>query len=225
MENKKSKLKILAKVISAVAIILALAILVTGKAYIPTNLTSLSKEEQETVHKENIKNMEQTLASGGTYVIVEDLGVYSPVYSITEDTSEYSLMDILDKGSASYSEYGSPGEGNFTALAHNSGLYSQGYFTPFVNGLNVGDIVTVRQGSNTYEYQITNKETVNSNQADKLKFESDKPVITLMTCDIPSRWTTHRIIWNGELITKNGKAVETNDAEDSEAGSETVSEA
>lgn len=96
--------------------------------------------------------------------------------------------------------YVAPGYGNYILFGHNSGDYPKGYFTPLVNGLKVDDIVTIRTKDKDYNYRITDRKIINENDVDEVYFKSEKPIITIGTCDIPSATTPNRIIFSGSLI-------------------------
>lgn len=196
-----------------ISIVIAIAVLLLASSPISTNsknnevkannandnIVGISKEEQVQVYQTNKNSMEKNLNNNVPYLFDEDLGVYLPLVDWTNDMTEIDENDVLSKNALTYPEYGSPGKGNLIVFGHNSGLYSQGYFTPFVDNLGVGDTVIVKTKTKDYKYKIESREIVKDKETDKVFYQSDEPIITIGTCDVPSATTNKRIIWTGTL--------------------------
>lgn len=163
------------------------------------NIVGLSSEIQREINNDNKNNMDSNVQDGETYIVNEDLGVYLPLVDWTNDMDEEDEANVLSTSALTYPKYGNAGKGNLIVFGHNSGLYSQGYFTPFVENLEVGDTVMVKTKKKNYKYKITSREIVEDNEIEKVFYESDEPIITIGTCDIPSATTNKRIIWTGTL--------------------------
>lgn len=173
------------------------------EAPVGSEITGLTEEEQEAIYNEN----KSSNFDRGTWVIDEELGVYMPVENWNDSMNADDEAYVLEQNALTYPEYGSPGEGNFITFAHNSGYYTQGYFTPFVEGLAVGDIITVMDNGDKYEYKITDKKHIDVSETSEVYYKSpDKSIITIGTCDVPVSGATGRYIWTGELIEDNAES-------------------
>lgn len=89
-----------------------------------------------------------------------------------------------------------PGEnGNFAVIGHRS--YKYGQFFNRLDELEKGDSIGIKSGTRTYEYIVTEKIVVNTEDTWVLKTTA-KATITLITCT-PIRIATHRLVVKGVL--------------------------
>lgn len=164
------------------------------------NIVGISEEEQKNIYDSNNENMEENLKSDIPYIYDDELGVAMPLTNWNTKMNAQEEEKALSQYALTYPDFGSPGKGNLIAFAHNSSLFPQGYFTPFVNNLKVGDVVVVKTKEKNYKYKITSRSLVKDTEVDDVFYESDEPIITIGTCDVPSATTNKRIIWTGTLI-------------------------
>lgn len=177
--------------------------IVEDKSELVGDVVGLSESEQKKITRSNMKNMEENLTNGINYIVIESLDVAVPIFSFSSKLNEEKINEVLKKGAMTYNMYGSPAQGNYILFGHNSGQYPRGYFTPLINGLKINDEVWIRTSSQSYRYKITNREIINDDGVEKVFFKSQKPIITIGTCDVPSEKTKKRIIFSGELINEN----------------------
>ncbi len=133
---------------------------------IPTNSpTKLSKQEQETIYNQNKNNLSQNVENDINYIVSDQYGVYMPIAKYDSSINE---SEILKENALTYPEYGKPGTGNLILFAHNSKQYPQGYFTPFISNLKVGDIVNVITNKATFSYEIIEQKVVNESDVNSV---------------------------------------------------------
>lgn len=122
-------------------------------------------------------------------LIIPKINVDVPVvYNAGSDHD--SQIAAMQKGVAHFAIPGAesvPGQiGNTVLSGHSSNdLFDPGdYKFIFVqlDKLSQGDTIFVNYNSVRYTYTVTKKEVVMPNQVDKLTYETDKPVLTLITC-------------------------------------------
>ncbi len=95
-----------------------------------------------------------------------------------------------------FSETAYPGEnGNFAVIGHRS--YKYGQFFNRLDELEKGDSISIKRGTKTYEYIVTEKMVINPEDTWVLKTTAQAS-ITLITCT-PIRIATHRLVVKGLL--------------------------
>lgn len=144
--------------------------------------------------------------SGDPKLIIPKINVDAPViYDIGNDYD--SQMSAMSKGLAHFAIPGAsshPGEkGNTVISGHSSNsVFDQGDYKFIFAGLeklSVGDVIYAHYKGTRYTYAITKKEVVEPNEVDKLIYETDKPVLTLITCT-PLGTDRYRLLVTAEQI-------------------------
>ncbi len=122
-------------------------------------------------------------------LIIPKINVDVPVvYGVGYD--QRSQLEAMKKGVAHFSIPGAnsvPGEvGNTVISGHSSNdLFDPGdykFIFAQLEKMQKGDSIYVNYESTRYTYTITKKEVVLPSQVDKLIYDTDKPILTLITC-------------------------------------------
>ena len=117
------------------------------------------------------------------------------------------VMEAMNHGVAHYRIAGAsayPGEiGNFIITGHSAGdVYSSNPYKYIFSGLERledGDLIYVNYHSVRYTYRVTKKEVVEPSNVAALVVQTDKPLITLVTCT-PLGTSRYRLLVTGEQI-------------------------
>ena len=117
------------------------------------------------------------------------------------------VMAAMNNGVAHYRIAGAsayPGEiGNFIITGHSAGdVYSSNPYKYIFSGLERledGDLIYVNYESVRYTYQVVRKTVVEPTDVDALVVDTDKPLITLVTCT-PLGTSRYRLLVTGEQI-------------------------
>jgi sortase A len=117
------------------------------------------------------------------------------------------IMKAMNNGVAHYRIAGAsayPGEiGNFILTGHSAGdVYSSNPYKYIFSGLERlegGDLISVNYNSVRYTYRVTKKEVVEPTNVAALVVQTDKPLITLVTCT-PLGTSRYRLLVTGEQI-------------------------
>ena len=142
-------------------------------------------------------------------LIIPKINVDVPViYGVGNDYD--SQMAAMEKGVAQFSIPGAssvPGQvGNTVLSGHSSNdiLDSGDYKFIFaqLEKLEVGDTIYANYEGKRYTYSITKKEVVLPTEVNKLVYETDKPVLTLITCT-PLGTALKRLLVTAEQISPN----------------------
>lgn len=128
------------------------------------------------------------------------------------------VMSAMNNGVAHYRIAGAsayPGEvGNFVITGHSAGdIYSSNPYKYIFSGLERledGDLIYVNYNSVRYTYQVIKKQVVEPSNVASLIMETNKPLITLVTCT-PLGTSRYRLLVTGEQISPS-----TEDAEEAE---------
>ncbi len=123
------------------------------------------------------------------------------------DVTLSDVMDAMNNGVAHYRIAGAsalPGEiGNFVITGHSAGdIYSSNPYKYIFSGLERledGDLIYVNYNSVRYTYRVVKKEVVEPSDVAALVVETDKPLITLVTCT-PLGTSRYRLLVTGEQI-------------------------
>ena len=112
------------------------------------------------------------------------------------------IMQAMNNGVAGASAY--PGEiGNFILTGHSAGdVYSSNPYKYIFSGLERlehGDLIYVNYNSVRYTYRVIKKEVVEPTNVAALVVQTDKPLITLVTCT-PLGTSRYRLLVTGEQI-------------------------
>ena len=117
------------------------------------------------------------------------------------------VMNAMNNGVAHYRINGAsayPGEvGNFVITGHSAGdIYSSNPYKYIFSGLERledDDLIYVNYNSVRYTYQVIRKQVVEPTNIAALTVETDKPLITLVTCT-PLGTSRYRLLITGEQI-------------------------
>ncbi|MBR5027027.1 class E sortase [Candidatus Saccharibacteria bacterium] len=137
-------------------------------------------------------------------LIIPKLNVDVPVHFGIEPSQ---AMSYMNDGVAHYRIPGAnafPGEiGNLVITGHSAGdIYSSNPYKYIFSGLErleAGDTIYVNYKSVRYTYTITKKEVIEPTNVAALVIETDKPLITLVTCT-PLGTSRYRLLVFGEQI-------------------------
>ena len=120
-------------------------------------------------------------------LIIPKLNVDVPVaFNISTD----EVMSAMNYGVAQFSIPGAnalPGQvGNLVITGHSAGdIYSSNPYKFIFSGLErlePGDLIYINYESTRYTYQLTKKEVVEPTNVEALIYDTDKPMLTLITC-------------------------------------------
>ena len=118
-----------------------------------------------------------------------------------------NVMSAMNTGVAHYRIAGAsayPGEiGNFIITGHSAGdVYSSNPYKYIFSGLErleEGDLIYVNYESVRYTYKVIRKNVIEPTNVEALVIETDKPLITLVTCT-PLGTSRYRLLVTGEQI-------------------------
>lgn len=139
-------------------------------------------------------------------LIIPKLNVDVPVnFGIPND--ENSINVAMENGVAQFSIPGAnamPGEiGNLVITGHSAGdIYSNNQYKFIFSGLerlNVGDLIYIDYQGVRYTYSVTGFETVEPSNVAALVYETNKPMLTLITCT-PLGTARYRLLVSAEQI-------------------------
>ena len=137
-------------------------------------------------------------------LIIPKLNIDVP---INFDIPISDVMSAMNHGVAHYRIAGAsafPGEiGNFVITGHSAGdVYSSNPYQYIFSGLERledGDLIYVNYKSVRYTYRVIRKEVVEPSNVAALVENTDKPLITLVTCT-PLGTSRYRLLVTGEQI-------------------------
>lgn len=137
-------------------------------------------------------------------LIIPKLNIDVPV---AFDIHFNDVMEAMNYGVAHYSIPGAnalPGQiGNFVITGHSAGdIYSSNPYKFIFSGLERledGDLIYVNYNSVRYTYQMVRRETVEPSNVAALIYETDKPMLTLITCT-PLGTSRYRLLITAEQI-------------------------
>lgn len=137
-------------------------------------------------------------------LIIPKLNVDVPV-AFGISTSEVNAA--MNQGVAQFSIPGAnalPGQiGNLAISGHSAGdIYSSNPYKFIFSGLErleVGDLIYINYESIRYTYQMTGRQTVEPTNVSALVYDTDKPMLTLITCT-PLGTSRYRLLISAEQI-------------------------
>lgn len=137
-------------------------------------------------------------------LIIPKLNIDVPV---TFNISTTEVAEAMNHGVAQFSIPGAnamPGQiGNLVLSGHSSGdIYSNNpyqYIFASLERINDGDLIYVNYDSVRYTYQVTGRSVVEPTDVNALIYETDKPVLTLITCT-PLGTSRYRLLITAEQI-------------------------
>lgn len=145
-------------------------------------------------------------------LIIPKLNVDVPIHF---DVPLNEVMSAMNSGVAHYRIAGAsafPGEiGNFVITGHSAGdIYSSNPYKFIFSGLERledGDLIYVNYQSVRYTYRVIRKEVVEPSDVKALVMETNKPLITLVTCT-PLGTSRYRLLVTGEQISPSYEGAE-----------------
>lgn len=145
-----------------------------------------------------------TNVSADPRLIIPKLNIDVPVHF---GISLNEVDEAMTKGVAHYRIKGAsafPGEiGNTVITGHSAGdIYSDNQYKFIFSGLErlkEKDLIYVNYNSVRYTYQMTKSEVIEPTEVSKLVYETDKPVLTLITCT-PLGTSRYRLLITAEQI-------------------------
>ncbi len=125
------------------------------------------------------------------------------------------VMSAMNHGVAHYRIAGAnayPGQiGNFIITGHSAGdVYSSNEYKYIFSGLErleEGDLIYVNYESIRYTYQVTKKEVIEPTNVQALVVQTDKPILTLVTCT-PLGTSRYRLLVTAEQISPSYEGAE-----------------
>lgn len=150
-------------------------------------------------------------------IIIPKIGVEAPVVYDEERVDEASYQNALERGVVRLGTTADPGtKGNVVIGGHSSNnVFNAGQFKyVFVNlkRLDVGDILYLNYNAKRYTYKVTVAKKVITPQDVSVLQPTNKPTVTLFTCDPPGT-NINRLIVQAEQIDPNPTAATTNTKE------------
>lgn len=145
-----------------------------------------------------------TTVSPEPRLIIPKLNVDVPIHF---DVPLDQVMAAMNNGVAQYRIAGAsafPGEvGNFVITGHSAGdVYSSNPYKYIFSGLerlDDGDLIYVNYNSVRYTYRVVKKEVVDPSNVAALVVDTDKPLLTLVTCT-PLGTSKYRLLVTAEQI-------------------------
>ncbi len=161
-----------------------------------------------------------TNVSAEPRLIIPKLNIDVPVHF---GISLNEVDEAMTKGVAHYRIKGAsafPGEiGNTVITGHSAGdIYSDNQYKFIFSGLErlkEKDLIYVNYNSVRYTYQMTKSEVIEPTEVSKLVYETDKPVLTLITCT-PLGTSRYRLLITAEQISPSyaGAEIATHEPEE-----------
>lgn len=140
-------------------------------------------------------------------LIIPKINVDAPVVYGLESIAEGPVQEALDHGVVHYPIPGAnsvPGQvGNTAILGHSSNdVFNTGaYKFIFVqlDQLNEGDTFYAHYEGTRYTYSVTGKEVIEPTEVNKLVLDTDKPMMTLITCTPPGTALKRLIVYAEQI--------------------------
>lgn len=144
---------------------------------------------------------------GDPRLIIPKINVDAPVIYGLESIAEGPVQEALDHGVVHYPIPGAnsvPGQvGNTAILGHSSNdVFNTGaYKFVFVqlDQLNEGDTFYAHYEGTRYTYSVTGKEVIEPTEVNKLILDTDKPMMTLITCTPPGTALKRLIVYAEQI--------------------------
>lgn len=139
-------------------------------------------------------------------LIIPKLNIDVPIlFGLSNDAD--TIMEGMNSGVVHWSIPGAsalPGEiGNLVITGHSAGdIYTSNQYKFIFSGLErltENDLIYVDYGGVRYTYSVTRLETVEPTEVSKLVYDTDKPMLTLITCT-PLGTSRYRLLVTAEQI-------------------------
>lgn len=141
-------------------------------------------------------------------IVIEKLGVNTPIVADVPVTDEKAYMEALKVGvaHASTSDYPSEEPGNVYLFAHSAlNFWDLGKYAKVFNllrKLEIGDRIHVFYEGKDFEYEVLARETYKGWNTYPLTRTTIEPLLTLQTCDPPGT-TLNRLVVTAKLVSVN----------------------
>lgn len=139
-------------------------------------------------------------------LIIPKLNIDVPIlFGLSNDSD--TIMEGMNNGVVHWSIPGAsalPGEiGNLVITGHSAGdIYTSNQYKFIFSGLErlaPNDLIYVDYGGVRYTYSVTSLETVEPTEVSKLVYDTDRPMLTLITCT-PLGTSRYRLLVSAEQI-------------------------
>jgi len=145
--------------------------------------------------------------SAESTLLIPKLNIDVPIVFGVDANDSAAVMEAMNNGVAHFSIYKAsavPGQiGNFVLSGHSAGdIYSNNQYKFIFSGLErlgEGDSIYVDYEGTRYTYSVTETKTVDPTDVASLQIDTDKPMITLVTC-WPLGTSKYRLLVFGEQV-------------------------
>ena len=203
--RKSKRMRKFMPIIAGVAVVLVLLFLQYNRMIFAPLAAYVSPGNVDT----SITVADSIVATGvgdETKLIIPKLNVEVPILLGVANDSD-STMEAMNYGVVHWSIPGAsalPGQiGNMVITGHSAGdIYSSNPYKFIFSGLErlvADDLIYIDYLGVRYTYQVTKLETVEPTEVSKLVYDTDKPVITLITCT-PLGTSRFRLLVTAEQI-------------------------
>ncbi len=191
-------------IIAGVTVVLLILFLQYNRLIFTPIMAYISPGNNAASEIESIDPTVTATVSDEPRLIIPKLNIDVPVhFGISLD----EVMDAMSRGVAHYRIAGAsafPGEiGNLVISGHSSGdVYDPNKYKFIFSGLERledGDLIYVNYNSIRYTYSVYKKQVVEPSDVRSLMIDTDKPLITLVTCT-PLGTSKYRLLITGEQI-------------------------
>ncbi len=210
---KKSRRKRhLAPILAGVAVVLFILFLQYNRLIFAPIMAYVSPGNTPATEIEAVDPTVSQTVSADPRLIIPKLNVDVPVHFGIQ-LSE--VMSAMNSGVAHYRIAGAnayPGEvGNTVITGHSAGdVYSSNQYKYIFSGLERledGDLIYINYNSVRYTYQVTKKEVVEPTDVAALVVQTEKPILTLVTCT-PLGTSRYRLLVTAEQVSPSWEGAE-----------------
>lgn len=202
--RKSRKRRKLMPIVAGVAVMLLILFLQYNRLIFAPIMAYVSPGNAPASQIEAVDPTITQTVSGEPRLIIPKLNIDVP---IRFEVPLADVMSAMNNGVAHYRIAGAsayPGEvGNFVITGHSAGdIYSSNPYKYIFSGLERledGDLMYVNYNSVRYTYRVIKKQVVEPTNVASLVIETDKPLITLVTCT-PLGTSRYRLLVIGEQI-------------------------
>ncbi len=212
-------------ILAGISVVLIVLFLQYNRLIFAPIMAYVSPGETPTTSIEAIDPTITQTVSSEPRLLIPKLNIDVPIrFNVPLD----GVMSAMNNGVAHYRIAGAsayPGEvGNFVITGHSAGdVYSSNPYKYIFSGLerlNNGDLIYVNYNSTRYTYRVTKKEVIEPTNVAALVTETNKPILTLVTCT-PLGTSRYRLLVTAEQISPSSENANT--AEQFTPTEETVS--
>ncbi len=203
-EQKKKKNRKFIPILAGIAAVLIILFLQYNRLIFAPIMAYVSPGNTEDT---GISEVDPTIAVGvsdGSRLLIPKLNIDVPVHlGISTD----EVMSAMNNGVAQFAIPGAnamPGEiGNLAISGHSAGdIYSSNQYKFIFSGLERlenGDLIYIDYEGVRYTYKMVDRKTVDPSDVQSLVFETNKPMLTLITC-WPLGVSTYRLLIIAEQV-------------------------